>query len=323
MSVKRCLVKLNFVILRLLRTRQIIFLIFFWLLIAIAVFYAVLRWNNDPYAISQPFIYIEPINGYFRYEHSPVKVDWHDYEQIEREALRRGVGEQGKGVIIPPEEQALASRIFEENKHNGMASDKIPRDRSLPDVRPEGCKVKKYLRELPKVSVIIPFHNEVLSTLTRTIHSVVNRSPPELLREVILVNDHSDKEHCYEALQNYISEHFDTRKIKTLLMPRRLGLMAARLAGARSATGDVLIFLDCHTEANVNWIPPLIEPIAEDYRTIVCPYIDVISAETYAYHGIQHGARGGFFKNPGKLIKFRTFRCLQLAILLPIFASST
>lgn len=243
MSVKRCLVKLNFFILRLLRTRQIIFLILFWFLIAFAVFYAVLRWNNDPYAISKPFIYIEPINGYFRYKHSSVKVDWHDYEQIQREALKKGPGEQGKGVLIPPEQEALASRIFEENKHNGLASDKIPRDRSLPDVRPAGCKVKKYLRELPTVSVIIPFHNEVLSTLTRTIHSIFNRSPPELLKEVILVNDHSDKEHCYGPLQDYIKENFNTRKVKNLLMPERLGLMAARLAGARAASGDVLIFL--------------------------------------------------------------------------------
>jgi polypeptide N-acetylgalactosaminyltransferase len=58
-------------------------------------------------------------------------------------------------------------------------------------------------------------------------------------------------------------------------MSRRSGLMWARLAGARAATGDVLVFMDCHTEANVNWLPPLIEPIAMNYRTCVCPYIDV------------------------------------------------
>jgi polypeptide N-acetylgalactosaminyltransferase len=195
--------------------------------------------------------------------------------------------------MIPPEEQSLASQIFTENKHNGLASDKIARDRSLSDSRPEGCKLKKYLAELPTVSVIIPFHNEVLSTLVRTIHSVVNRSPPELLKEVILVNDHSDKEHCYGPLQDHIKEHFDVTKIKTLVMSRRFGLMAARLAGARAAVGDVLIFLDCHTEANVNWLPPLIEPIAENYRTVVCPYIDIISAQNYEYIGIRDGARGG------------------------------
>jgi polypeptide N-acetylgalactosaminyltransferase len=110
-----------------------------------------------------------------------------------------------------------------------MASDKIARDRSLPDTRPPQCMNRTYLAELPSVSVIIPFHNEVLSTLTRTVHSVFNRSPKELLKEVILVNDHSDKEHCYGELEEYISEFFDSGKVKVLVMDRRYGLMWARL----------------------------------------------------------------------------------------------
>lgn len=66
------------------------------------------------------------------------------------------------------------------------------------------------------------------------------------------------------------------------------------MAGARAATGDVLLFLDSHTEASTNFLPPLLEPIAEDYRTCVCPFVDVIDFKTYAYKPQGDGSRGIF-----------------------------
>lgn len=245
-------------------------------------------------SIEKPFIYIEPISSYYRFQHREMKKDWHDYETIKVEAQRNGPGEQGQPVYVTKDEEELNRKIFEENKHNGLVSDKIARDRAIPDTRPDECRQRLYLKDLPSVSVVIPFHNEILSTLTRTIHSIFTRSPPELLREVILVNDHSDKEYCYGPLEDYIKEHFDVTKISILVMPVRSGLMWARLAGARASSGDVIVFMDCHTEANVNWLPPLIEPIAQNYRTCVCPYIDVINAKTYEYTGLTHGTRGVF-----------------------------
>lgn len=192
--------------------------------------YLLLLWNNDPLAIETPFYYIEPIKSYYRFHHTLDKKDWHDYEQIDREALRRGPGENGTGAELTNEEKEIGEKIFKENNHNGLVSDKIARDRSLQDTRPKECQERKYLKELPTVSVVIPFQNEILSTLTRTIHSVFNRSPPELLKEVILVNDNSDKEHCYGPLEEYIREHFDSSKIRIIVLPRRSGLMWARLA---------------------------------------------------------------------------------------------
>lgn len=213
--------------------------------VSLFILYALIRWNNDPLSIETPFIYIEPINSYFRFKYSGATKDWHDYKTIEKESLRTGPGEQGSPVYVTTDELELSRQIFEENKHNGLVSNKIARDRSIPDTRPNECRHKTYMIELPSVSVIIPFHNEVLSTLTRTIHSIFTRSPPELLKEVILVNDHSDKEYCYEPLEEYIRNHFDLKKIRILVMPVRSGLMWARLAGARAASGDVLVFQVC------------------------------------------------------------------------------
>ena len=55
------------------------------------------------------------------------------------------------------------------------------------------CKYWNYPDDLPRASVVLVFHNEGWSTLLRTVHSVINRTPPQFLEEVLLVDDFSDK----------------------------------------------------------------------------------------------------------------------------------
>lgn len=57
--------------------------------------------------------------------------------------------------------------------------------------------------------------------------------------------------------------------------------------------GEVLVFLDSHCEVNQAWLQPLLAPIQKDRRTVVCPVIDIISADTLSYSPSPI-VRGGF-----------------------------
>ena len=63
------------------------------------------------------------------------------------------------------------------------------------------CKAKHdtYPGKLPTTTVIICFHKERLSVLLRTVHSVINRTPPELLSGVIVVDDFSEDGKQYKG----------------------------------------------------------------------------------------------------------------------------
>lgn len=189
--------------------------------------YKFIQRNNNPLAITQNYIFIEPLSSFFRKEHNTLgeKIDWHDYEYLEKEKARFGLeGENGQPVFAKPEEEELNKKLFDENGYYGLISDKIALNRSVADFRHPQCKKLLYLKELPTVSIVIPFYNDHLSTLLRTVYSVINRSPKELLKEVILVNDHSTKDFLYGELEEHINKHLK-HIVKLYVLPRRSGLV--------------------------------------------------------------------------------------------------
>ncbi|XP_055614259.1 putative polypeptide N-acetylgalactosaminyltransferase 9 [Uranotaenia lowii] len=163
---------------------------------------------------------------------------------------------------------------FESQGLNQYASDLVSVHRRLPDIRAEWCKEPgRYLSNLPETSVVIVFYNEAWSVLVRTVHSVLDRSPPELIREIVLVDDFSFLPHLKTQLQDYFLAY---PKVKIVRAEERLGLMRARLLGAKTAEGEVLTFLDAHVECTEGWLEALLDPVARNWTTISIPTVDWI-----------------------------------------------
>ncbi|XP_014664992.1 PREDICTED: polypeptide N-acetylgalactosaminyltransferase 13-like [Priapulus caudatus] len=203
-----------------------------------------------------------------------------------------GPGENGKKVQLSKEQQRIADSQFEKEAFNIVASNMIAYNRSLPDVRDPRCRKLQYSRDLPSASIVIIFINEAWSPLMRTLWSVVNRSPLHLLHEIILVDDNSDRAELRARLDVYINSHFTN--VRILRSKKRLGIARARIAGAEAATGEVVVFLESHSEVNTNWLPPLLTRIKEKKTVIAVPMLDAIDSNTMEYSPQGGISIGGF-----------------------------
>ncbi|XP_005393469.1 PREDICTED: polypeptide N-acetylgalactosaminyltransferase 5 [Chinchilla lanigera] len=200
-------------------------------------------------------------------------------------------GQFGRPVIVPPGKEKEAERRWKEGNFNVYLSDLIPVDRAIEDTRPAGCAEQLVHNQLPTTSIIMCFVDEVWSTLLRSVHSVLNRSPAHLIKEILLVDDFSTKDYLKDNLDKYMSQF---PKVRILRLKERHGLIRARLAGAQNATGDVLTFLDSHIECNVGWLEPLLERIYLSRKKVACPVIEVINDKDMSYMTVDNFQRGIF-----------------------------
>nr|XP_006816999.1 PREDICTED: polypeptide N-acetylgalactosaminyltransferase 1-like [Saccoglossus kowalevskii] len=215
-------------------------------------------------------------------------------EPVYTTAMIGAAGEMGKPVFIADSQKEKMNQLFPLNQFNVMASDMIALNRSLPDIRPRGCQNREYPGVLQTTSVVIVFHNEAWTTLLRTVHSVINRSPRHLLTEIILVDDYSNRAFLKTELDEYVS-NITTVPVMVHHCQQREGLTRARLIGAAMATGEVVTFLDSHCECTRGWLEPLLARIAEDKTNVVCPVINIISDTTFEFiNGSDATQVGGF-----------------------------
>uniref|UniRef100_A0A182QBU4 Polypeptide N-acetylgalactosaminyltransferase n=1 Tax=Anopheles farauti TaxID=69004 RepID=A0A182QBU4_9DIPT len=256
------------------------------------------------------------------------------FEQLElRVPKRNGAphppapGHMGEPVTFPQEQKLMPAAVQEQIAlgwkrygYNQFVSDLISVRRQMPDVRDGWCLSDGKVARgavLPPVSVVIVFHDEALSVLLRTVHSVLNRTPPELIREILLVDDWSSSGKCCPfailsfameygnpstvQLKTFLDDYYlpYDDKVRILRTPQRLGLIQGRIFGARRATASYLLFLDAHCECLEGWLEPLLEVVvrmdAGGRKVVAVPTIDWLNETTLALRvGPSSGLYGAF-----------------------------
>ena len=141
----------------------------------------------------------------------------------------------------------------------------LRRNLSIKHFFPHTCGLYRFDTErLPTVSLVVTLRNEQPDMVSMTVQSILARTPPLLLKEVIIVDD-SDRKVSEELRR--LKEL--SKKVIVLPTTQREGCARSRIIGAKVATGTVLMFVDSHIEMlSSTWYQHLVLPIVENPHTI-------------------------------------------------------
>ncbi|RXM31705.1 N-acetylgalactosaminyltransferase 7 [Acipenser ruthenus] len=231
-----------------------------------------------------------------------------ELKEPEPQGVSGGPGEGAKPFVLGPEYKDAIQASVREFGFNMVVSEMISLDRTISDLRHEECKFWHYDENLLTSSIVIVFHNEGWSTLMRTVHSVIKRTPRRYLAEIVLIDDFSNKVHLKEKLEEYIKQW--NGLVKLFRNERREGLIQARSIGAKKAvlgqccTAKAIVFNEGgHTQGQREAalkrqkLVVLISLFPELYNIkTICtvPLIDYIDGNDYTIEPQQGGDEDGF-----------------------------
>lgn len=186
--------------------------------------------NNVPQQqrlIQEPDQIQEPDSNHLVNEPDTSEQQLNKYElEIQKDLLKQKeiprLGEGGKiAHLSDPDDVAEGEKQLAKIALNQALSEHISYNRTVPDARHPTCRKKIYdVDSLLTTSVIIIFFNEPYSVLVRTVHSVLNTSPKNLLKEIILVDDGSSNVDLKHKLDYYVSSRLSD-KVKVVRLKNR------------------------------------------------------------------------------------------------------
>ncbi|XP_041795319.1 probable polypeptide N-acetylgalactosaminyltransferase 8 [Chelmon rostratus] len=184
------------------------------------------------------------------------------------------------GENLSEDDQREAQGLFENYGYNVFLSDHLPLDRALPETRDPRCLKKSYPKDLPSLGVVLIYLNEALSIIKRALRSIIDRTPKNLLKEIIMVDDNSSNEDLKGDLDIYVTaleQQNPNVRIARVRHNKQRGLAYARASGWRAATADVVAILDAHIEVHEMWAEPLLTQIKADRTVVASPVFDRVN----------------------------------------------
>eukprot|EP00434_Breviolum_minutum_P012987 symbB.v1.2.011449.t1/scaffold762.1/size178242/10 len=131
------------------------------------------------------------------------------------------------------------------------------------------------------ISVVLPCAEERQNAIW-TVERFCRRTPPEVLKEIIVVDDGSEPplQQLFQNDEKRLDQD-PACHVRFLRHNQTTGLMAAKLTGGREAKGDVIAFIDCHCAPQDQWHKEILEQVRLNPRRMVVPAITDLDMDTF------------------------------------------
>ena len=139
------------------------------------------------------------------------------------------------------------------------------------------------------LSVVLPcaFEYELME---KTVESVFKATPADVLHEIIVVDDGSSP-----PLATSFKRSREW-KVKMLRHETPRGLIGAKKTGGDAATGDIIVFFDCHVKPDPSYWKPFVSQMKDNYKRVVVPTITNLNVDTWSEFGRPAPGSGGMSK---------------------------